>query len=91
MRPGGVVVEAAFASAFGIHVGDSLRLGGTAFRVVGTAVTAAIPAYPGTCGRPIGCFLVGNIGPTTPASSGRPKRTRSNLRELRTRGLPLEP
>jgi len=42
VRPGGVVVEAAFASAFGIHVGDSLRLGGTAFRVVGTAVTAAI-------------------------------------------------
>ena len=66
VRPGGVVVEAAFASAFGIHVGDSLRLGGTAFRVVGTAVTAAIPAYPGTCGRPIGCFLVGNIGSYNP-------------------------
>jgi ABC-type lipoprotein release transport system permease subunit len=66
VRPGGVVVEAAFASALDIHVGDSLKLGGTAFRVVGTAVTAAIPAYPGTCGRPIGCFLVGKIGSYIP-------------------------
>jgi putative ABC transport system permease protein len=66
VRPGGVVVEAAFASAFGIHVGDSLRLDGTTVRVVGTALTAAIPAYPGTCGRPIGCFLVGNVGSYNP-------------------------
>ena len=66
VRPGGVVVEAAFASALGIHVGDRLSLGGTSFEVIGTAVTAAVPAYPGTCGRPIGCFLVGSIGSYNP-------------------------
>jgi len=66
VRPGGVVVEAAFASALGIHVGDRLSLGGTSFEVTGTAVTAAIPAYPGVCGRPIGCFLVGNISSYNP-------------------------
>ena len=93
VRPGGVVVEAAFASAFGIHVGDSLRLGGTAFRVVGTAVTAAIPAYPGTCGRPIGCFLVGNIGSYNPGLvwATEADAERANCGKLRTRGLSLEP
>ncbi len=66
VRPGGVVVEAAFASALGIHVGDHLKLGGAPFTVTGIAVSAAIPAYPGVCGRPIGCFLVGNIGSHNP-------------------------
>ena len=28
VRPGGVVVEAGFADALGLHVGDRLRLGG---------------------------------------------------------------
>src|SRR6266496_6141034 len=46
VRPGGVVVEAAFANALGLHVGDRLSLGGSAFEVTGTAVTAAIPDYP---------------------------------------------
>ena len=63
---GSVVVEAAFASALGIDVGDQLTLGGDSFDVAGTAVTAAIPAYPGVCGRPIGCFLVGEIGSHNP-------------------------
>ena len=65
-RPGGVVVEAAFASALGLHVGDRLSLGGSLFGVTGVAVTAAIPAYPGVCGRPLGCFLVGNVGSHNP-------------------------
>lgn len=55
IRPGGIVVEAGFASAAGIHVGDRLTLAGHAFRVVGTAVTAAVPAYPNACVT--GCFL----------------------------------
>jgi putative ABC transport system permease protein len=54
IRPGGVVVEAGFASALGIHVGDELKLGGTTLRVVGTAVTAALPNYPNACS--LGCF-----------------------------------
>lgn len=66
VRPGGVVVEAAFADALGLHVGDRLSLGGSSFEVVGTAATAAIPAYPGVCGRPLGCFLAGSISSTNP-------------------------
>ena len=49
VRPGGVVVEAAFARAFGLHVGDRLTLGGRSFRVAGTAVTAAIPSFSMVC------------------------------------------
>ena len=60
MRPGGVVVEAGFASALGIHVGDRLSLGGSPYQVVGTAVTAATSAYPTVC-KSLGCFLVGKV------------------------------
>jgi ABC-type lipoprotein release transport system permease subunit len=65
VRPGGVVVEAAFANALGLHVGDRLRLGGTSFEVTGTAVTAALPAYPDTCSHP-GCFLANSISSSNP-------------------------
>ncbi len=37
LRPGGVVVEHAFAGALGLHVGDSVTLDGQPFRVVGIA------------------------------------------------------
>jgi ABC-type lipoprotein release transport system permease subunit len=66
VRPGGVVVEAGFASAFGLHVGDRLNLGGTNFAVVGTAVSAAVPAYPNTCAQAEGCILTNGIAHTTP-------------------------
>ena len=65
VRPGGVVVEAAFAEALGLHVGDWLRLGGVSLRVVGTAVTAAIPDYPNVCFGS-GCFLAGNVSNYNP-------------------------
>jgi putative ABC transport system permease protein len=65
VQPGGVVVEAGFASALGIHVGDPLSLGGSSYRVVGIAVTAATPAYPTVC-KYLGCFLVGKIGSYDP-------------------------
>ncbi|WP_329238573.1 ABC transporter permease [Actinoallomurus sp. NBC_01490] len=45
---GGVVVEAAFADAVDVHVGDTVGLGGRSFKVVGVAVTAAMPPYPGS-------------------------------------------
>jgi putative ABC transport system permease protein len=48
-RPGGVVIEAGFAEALGLHVGDRLRLARIPFQVVGTAVTAAVPSYPEVC------------------------------------------
>jgi len=53
---GGVVVEAAFAGALGVRVGDPVTLDGRSFEVVGVAVTAAMPPYPGaSCIVPVGC------------------------------------
>lgn len=45
-RPGGVVIESAFADALGVHTGDEVSVDGHALRVLGTAVTAARPTYP---------------------------------------------
>jgi putative ABC transport system permease protein len=41
-----VVLERSFAEAIGAHVGDNITLGGRSLRVGGTAVSAALPAYP---------------------------------------------
>lgn len=46
VRPGGVVVERAFADALGVRPGDTVGIDGHALRVVGTAVTAARTPYP---------------------------------------------
>jgi ABC-type lipoprotein release transport system permease subunit len=46
-RSGGVVIEAAFAGALGVGVGDPVTLDGRSFTVAGVAVTAAMPPYPG--------------------------------------------
>jgi putative ABC transport system permease protein len=66
VRPGGVVVEAGFASAFNLHVGDRLNLGGVTLPIVGTAATAAIPAYPDTCAVAEGCFLANDAASHNP-------------------------
>jgi ABC-type antimicrobial peptide transport system permease subunit len=66
IQPGGVVVEAGFASALGIHVGDQLTLGSNDFKVVGTAATAAIPSYPDVCAEAEGCFIVGQVSSANP-------------------------
>ncbi|WP_106401354.1 ABC transporter permease [Actinocorallia populi] len=53
---GGAVLEAAFAHALDVGVGDSVTIGGKPFEVVGLAVTAASPPYPATlCLVPAGC------------------------------------
>lgn len=53
---GGVVVEAAFATALDVRVGDPVTLDGRSFEVVGVAVTAAMPPYPGlSCIVSAGC------------------------------------
>jgi ABC-type lipoprotein release transport system permease subunit len=53
---GGVVVEAAFANALDLRVGDPITLDGRSFEVVGVAVTAAMPPYPeASCVVPRGC------------------------------------
>ncbi|MDG4822963.1 FtsX-like permease family protein [Asanoa sp. WMMD1127] len=46
VRPGGVVVERAFADALGVRAGDVVSVDGHALRVTGTAVTAARATYP---------------------------------------------
>jgi hypothetical protein len=63
VRPGGVVVEAAFADALGIRVGDRLSLGGNWFEVVGMALTAAVPDYPDVCASALGCFVTNPYNP----------------------------
>ncbi|MEO3784203.1 FtsX-like permease family protein [Actinocorallia sp. B10E7] len=53
---GGAVLEAAFADSLDVGVGDSVTLGGRSFKVVGVAVTAAMPPYPGaSCIVSAGC------------------------------------
>jgi putative ABC transport system permease protein len=53
---GGTVVEAAFADALDVRVGDPVTLDGRSFEVVGVAVTAAMPPYPAaSCFSPTGC------------------------------------
>ena len=54
VRSGGIVVEAGFASALGLQVGDQIRLAGIPFHVLGTAVTAAFPSYGRLC--VLGCY-----------------------------------
>jgi predicted lysophospholipase L1 biosynthesis ABC-type transport system permease subunit len=57
VRDGGAVLEAAFAAALGIGVGDAVTVNGRSFAVVGVAVTAATAPYPGTsCIVLIGCM-----------------------------------
>jgi putative ABC transport system permease protein len=54
---GGVVLEAAFANALDVSIGDSVTLAGTSFKVVGVAVTAAMAPYPGSsCIVSVGCI-----------------------------------
>ena len=49
VQAGGVVLERTFAQALGVTVGGTVTLDSRPFRVVGLAVTAAVPEYPGVC------------------------------------------
>ena len=49
VRPGGIVLERAFAAALGVGVGDQITLNGRPFTVAGLAVTAAETPYPNLC------------------------------------------
>jgi ABC-type lipoprotein release transport system permease subunit len=49
---GGVVLEAAFAESLGLGAGDRITIDDRSFEVVGVAVSAATPPYPGTCFAP---------------------------------------
>ena len=57
VNDGGVVLEAAFATSLDVSVGGSVTLGGKSFKVVGIAVTAAMPPFPGaSCVVNAGCI-----------------------------------
>ena len=49
VRPGGVVLERAFAAGLGVGAGDRITLNGRPFSVTGIAVTAASAPYPDLC------------------------------------------
>jgi putative ABC transport system permease protein len=72
IEDGAVVVEAAFADAAGIDVGDRVTLAGHSFRVSGLAVTAIAPPYP-----EVTCFTFPCTG-----SEGLLWLTRSDLRSV---------
>lgn len=60
LRPGGVVIERAFAEALGVGHGDRVTLNGRGFTVAGVAVTAAVAPYPNICYS--GCAITGYLG-----------------------------
>ncbi len=83
VRPGGVVLERAFAGALRVGVGGAVTLNGRTFQVAGIAVTAAVPPYPGLC--TVGCMS----GPGTPAGEpGLIWTTEADATSLATDRLP---
>jgi len=57
VRPGGVVLERAFATSLGVGVGDRITLNYKHFTVAGLAVSTAWPPYPELCET--GCMIGG--------------------------------
>jgi len=85
VRPGGVVLERTFAQAVGATVGNTLTLNGRSFRVVGLAVTAAVPEYPGVC-----YYMTCNAdGQAEESGMGLVWLTQTGARSLATAASPL--
>jgi putative ABC transport system permease protein len=81
LRPGGMVVERAFALALGVHTGDHIAVAGRTFTVTGIALTADDDPYPGAQWSPQGG------GPSL--NAGLLWLTQTDLRSLATPQLPL--
>jgi ABC-type lipoprotein release transport system permease subunit len=87
---GGVVVEAAFAHALDVGVGDPVTLDGRSFEIVGVAVTAAMAPYPGaSCIVAVGCMngaipdeLAGHLPPGLLHNPGLVWLTQADVRSL---------
>jgi putative ABC transport system permease protein len=77
---GQAVVEAGYANALGIHVADKIRLNREQFTVVGVAVTAALPNYPGAQKA---------LGESPFPDPGLVWVPRASARSLATKALPL--
>lgn len=90
VRPGGVVLERAYAEGLGVVVGDRLPLNGRPFTVTGTAVTASVAPYPNLCYS--GCAITGVLARNgvTAKSMGTAWTTDSDARALGTAGNPLQ-
>jgi len=86
VRPGGVVLERAFADALGVGIGDRVTLSGKPFRVIGIAVTAAVPVYSQICFFG-GCSA--QAGSSLSFDTGLAWLTRSDARALAAPGGPL--
>jgi putative ABC transport system permease protein len=89
VRSGGIVLERTFAEALGVGVGGRVTLDGRAYRVIGTAVTAASPPYPNMCYPPGGdCAfdLSTNVPLSTP---GLGWVTEPDARSLASAAAPL--
>ena len=86
VRPGGVVLERAFADALGVGLGDRVTLSGKPFRVIGIAVTAAVPVYSQICFFG-GCSA--QAGSSLSFDTGLAWLTRSDARALAAPGGPL--
>lgn len=85
VRPGGVVLERTFAGVLGVTVGDTVTLNGRSFRVVGLAVTAAVPEFPGVC-----YYLTCNAdSQAEEMAMGMVWITRSAAQRLATSAMPL--
>jgi putative ABC transport system permease protein len=85
VHPGGVVLERTFAQALDVTVGDRVALNGQVFRVVGLALTAAVPEYPGVC-----FFLTCNaVGQGGDSAMGMTWLTQAAARSLATPAMPL--
>lgn len=86
VRPGGVVLERAFADALAVGPGDRVTLGGRPFRVIGIAVTAAVPVYSQICFYG-GCSTRAGAAPSF--DTGLAWVTRADARALAAPGNPL--
>jgi ABC-type antimicrobial peptide transport system permease subunit len=82
---GTAVLERTFAQALGVTAGDSVTLNGRSFKVVGIAVSAAVPPYPMVCDN--GCET--NTSQQTGAETGQVWLTESDARSLATSSDPL--
>ena len=89
VRPGGVVLERAFAAGLGAGVGDRITLNGRVFSVAGIAVTAANSPYPNLCYYAGGGCFAGPPGNDSPRDIGLMWLTRPDALSLATPANPV--
>ena len=89
VRPGGVVLERAFAAGLGVGAGDRITLNGRPYTVAGIAVTAANSPYPNLCYYVGGGCFAGPPGNDSPRDIGLLWLTRPDALSLATPANPV--